>query len=564
MAKDTDFGMLEQLFASLSDEEKLQFMSMMSDPDMIFQQLDRAYGYKHPNYKKQTKPLDGLMKKLWDMVVEDYEHFTLDDFLAACEQLPLGNLGYECTNFLTHLLDGWNKKRPKLPECDLAVRYVVTAIEHFKLNACLDTLLELWRQNATFYGRYFDALVNVIAPMLTHFKFRTVKPLFEFVCDQRLISFVRQFMSTAIGHIVRQQPELRDEVVTLLDEQLLKASSTSLLYRPIDHVTLDSICHIMAMIGTTKLLPELRSLLNATEFVSSSLGDAKNIIKTIDKQNTPEFQMLLKHDIDSCEELTQICWRELFDPEFNDDEKDDDDWEDDDWEDDEWEEDDDVEEDGIEDAEYEEEDSDGPGGVPLFASPQITYDDNVKQPIEYELTITLRGIEPRVWRKVLVPSHIKLDSLAYVLLRAMGWENEHLYQFVKGTTHYGLPQGRNPFGPVKEFDSRVFFAATLLPRKGSTAQLDYDFGDDWEHDIVVTGIRRYAHGETPRIALIDGANACPPEDIGGIPGYLDLVEAMKKPRSRRAREMTEWLGYRYDPAKFDLQSAARSLSQLNK
>lgn len=557
MAKDNEQALIEQLFASLSDEEKRQFMSMMSDPDMIFQQLDRAYDYKHPNYKKQTQALDGLMKKLWEMSVEDYEHYTLDDFLAACEQMPLGNLGYECTNFLMHLLDGWNKKRPKLPECDLAVRYVIAAIEHFKLQACLDTLMEVWRQNATFYGRFFDALANVIAPMLTHFKFRTVKPLFEFVCDQRLISTVRQYMATAIGHIVRQQPELRDEVVTLLDEKLRKASSTNLFMRPIDHVTLDSICHIMALIGATKLLPELRQLISATEFFSPSLGDAKNIIKTINKQNTPEFQMLLEHDIDSCEELTQICWREIFDSEFNDDDEEDDVWEEDDWEDDDM-------EDDIEDAEYEEEDSDDQDGVPLFASSQITYDNKVKQPVEYELTITLRGIEPRVWRKLLVPSHIKLDSLAYVLLRAMGWENEHLYQFVKGTTHYGLPQGPNPFGPVKEFDSRVFFAATLLPRKGSTAQLDYDFGDDWEHDIVVTGIRRYAQGETPRIALIDGEGACPPEDIGGIPGYLDLVDAMKNPRSRRAREMTECLGYRYDPAKFDLQSAARSLSQLNK
>lgn len=90
----------------------------------------------------------------------------------------------------------------------------------------------------------------------------------------------------------------------------------------------------------------------------------------------------------------------------------------------------------------------------------------------------------------------------------------------------------------------------LFGSPGDAMCYEYDFGDAWEHDVVLeevlpTRIRQ----SRPR--LLDGARACPPEDCGGVPGYEELVAAMKQPLSQAYRELREWLGKRYDPERFD-------------
>ena len=87
-------------------------------------------------------------------------------------------------------------------------------------------------------------------------------------------------------------------------------------------------------------------------------------------------------------------------------------------------------------------------------------------------------------------------------------------------------------------------------RPGAAIQYDYDFGDGWEHDVVLEAIaprqkeRRYP-------LCVDGARACPPEDCGGVPGYEDLLEVMSDPDHEEYDERLEWLGGRFDPEKFD-------------
>ena len=55
---------------------------------------------------------------------------------------------------------------------------------------------------------------------------------------------------------------------------------------------------------------------------------------------------------------------------------------------------------------------------------------------KYVLRITLVGSSPRVWREIAVPSTIKLTSLAYVIILAMGWEESHLSLFKKWRKEY--------------------------------------------------------------------------------------------------------------------------------
>ena len=92
----------------------------------------------------------------------------------------------------------------------------------------------------------------------------------------------------------------------------------------------------------------------------------------------------------------------------------------------------------------------------------------------------------------------------------------------------------------------------LLSRKGSKIKYEYDFGDSWIHEIILESCQSYKKEEIPVIALLDGENACPPEDCNGIWGYREMLKALEKPRSKAAREYKEWLGYNFDPTEFDL------------
>lgn len=60
---------------------------------------------------------------------------------------------------------------------------------------------------------------------------------------------------------------------------------------------------------------------------------------------------------------------------------------------------------------------------------------------------------------------------------------------------------------------------------------------------------------------VDGARACPPEDVGGTWGYADFVEAMQDECHERHDEMLEWVGGSFDPEAFDLAAATKSMKK---
>lgn len=79
---------------------------------------------------------------------------------------------------------------------------------------------------------------------------------------------------------------------------------------------------------------------------------------------------------------------------------------------------------------------------------------------------------------------------------------------------------------------------------------EYDFGDGWEHDLVLEGIDSMQHGGKYPIVL-KGKGACPPEDVGGIYGYYDFLEAIKDPKHPEHKDYVEW-GEDFDPDEFDI------------
>lgn len=185
---------------------------------------------------------------------------------------------------------------------------------------------------------------------------------------------------------------------------------------------------------------------------------------------------------------------------------------------------------------------------------------------KFRIKIELKDSEPLVWRILEVPSNICLERFSEVVEVAMGWDGYHLHRFIKGDTYYLPPKDRADDcffeGVPKQFDSGMLSLGELLSRKGSKIKYEYDFGDSWIHEIILESCQSYKKEEIPVIALLDGENACPPEDCNGIWGYRKMLKALEKPRSKAAREYKEWLGYNFDPTEFDLDETRGLLAEI--
>lgn len=170
---------------------------------------------------------------------------------------------------------------------------------------------------------------------------------------------------------------------------------------------------------------------------------------------------------------------------------------------------------------------------------------------EYHVRVKLNHTDLKIWREVKVPSNITLEALARLLLDVMGWMMEHMYEFrFKGDVYCSKEQMEDSFfAECKDFSR--YTLSDLLTEKSVRMKLEYDYGDSWEHDVWVKGIREYDKGEKPSITFVAGHGECPPEDCGGVFGYAELLALTKKKKlSKEERERLEWYemgGKYYDP-----------------
>ncbi len=179
----------------------------------------------------------------------------------------------------------------------------------------------------------------------------------------------------------------------------------------------------------------------------------------------------------------------------------------------------------------------------------------------YQLKITLKGSDPPIWRRVVVSSDMPLHRLHGVIQRVMGWTDSHLHQFIVGNTYYGTPDPEMMRFGTRTFSEKRYTVAELAPAVKRSFVYEYDFGDCWQHKIVVEKILP-PDPEFQHPICLAGANACPPEDCGGIGGYDGLIEILADPRHPEHESMKEWLGYDLDPARFNLEIANGVLSRL--
>jgi len=181
----------------------------------------------------------------------------------------------------------------------------------------------------------------------------------------------------------------------------------------------------------------------------------------------------------------------------------------------------------------------------------------------YQIKVTLLGTSPPVWRRLLVPADFTLEQLHSVLQASMGWENCHMHDFRVGSQRFGKPlPGENLFGGSVTASERATRLFNVLPKVGAKAVYTYDFGDSWEHGIVVEKLLAAEAGHNYP-ACIDGERHGPPEDCGGVPGFYNLLEAISNPKHDEHKELCEWFGD-FAPDAFSADEVNRKLASLQR
>jgi len=144
----------------------------------------------------------------------------------------------------------------------------------------------------------------------------------------------------------------------------------------------------------------------------------------------------------------------------------------------------------------------------------------------------------------------------------MGWENSHLHQFIKDRTFYTERiLGDNTWGEMNNVDYKKIKISDLLKKEKEKIIYEYDFGDGWEHDIILEKILP-GHEKMIFLICLEGKMACPPEDCGGVWGYSDMLEILKQPKHEEYDNIIEWLGEEFDPEHFDKEAVNKILKRL--
>lgn len=175
----------------------------------------------------------------------------------------------------------------------------------------------------------------------------------------------------------------------------------------------------------------------------------------------------------------------------------------------------------------------------------------------YRIKVTLRGSRPPIWRRFLVRGDASLADLHKTLQIVMGWTDTHLYRFDIGGETYGEPDPDWDIGPPVR-DARRVRLGQVLGGEDFRFEYVYDFGDYWEHVLMVERVLPAEEGAFYPVCL-GGRGACPPEDCGGIWMYRELREALANPERPDHEEAVERLGPAFDPERFDLDEVNEAL-----
>jgi len=174
----------------------------------------------------------------------------------------------------------------------------------------------------------------------------------------------------------------------------------------------------------------------------------------------------------------------------------------------------------------------------------------------YQIQIVLKGSKPKIWRRILINSDILLVDFHRIIQTTMGWTNSHLHIFSDGFEEYSPKEFEVEYAK----DSRTIKLDKILKGEKSKIHYEYDFGDGWEHNIILEKILA-SDNQIQIPKCIAGKRNCPPEDCGGVWGYSDMLEILKQPDHEEYENYIELLGDNFDPEYFDKDEINKMLKK---
>jgi len=171
----------------------------------------------------------------------------------------------------------------------------------------------------------------------------------------------------------------------------------------------------------------------------------------------------------------------------------------------------------------------------------------------FQIKVSLQGAKPPIWRRIQVPGTTTLAQLHTILQICMGWSDSHLHQFIIDGAFYAQPDPEDDWHET--LDEQAFRLHDLADKLQPRFQYIYDFGDDWNHRLIVEKILQPEEGH-PYAVLLTGKRACPPEDVGGIYGYASMLEISGDPEDEEFESTMEWLGDDFSSEAFGKEEIA--------
>ena len=162
----------------------------------------------------------------------------------------------------------------------------------------------------------------------------------------------------------------------------------------------------------------------------------------------------------------------------------------------------------------------------------------------FQLYIELEGTSPRIWRRFVVPSTITLDRLHDVIQIVMEWSDIHMHEFeIQGKRYTDMPGAGHDEGCEEE---GLFRLSSIVDKNVKEFFYIYDLGDDWKHRIKVEETDLDDDEEWGNLYCMEGFGSCPPEDVGGVPGFEKFCEAVTNIKHPEHEAMKAWYGDEFD------------------
>lgn len=186
-----------------------------------------------------------------------------------------------------------------------------------------------------------------------------------------------------------------------------------------------------------------------------------------------------------------------------------------------------------------------------------------KKPTQiYQIKVTLDDTHPPIWRRIQAPGNTTLLKLHDILQIVMGWEDYHLHMYTIEGLIYG-DSADDEYGDLGTVNEANYKLRQVIYREGQRFSYEYDFGDSWDHTLLVEKILPPQEGVRYPLCL-KGKRACPPEDVGGLWGYENFLEAIRDPSHDEHEEYLTWVGGKFDPEAFDLDEVNARLRNMGR